>query len=120
LSSPIGFYPAYSLITAITQGALTIVDFGVTHDFTPGQIVSFRVPKQYGMVELNNQETTVMTISQTMIMVGIDSRNYTPFIYPVALPQALAMVVPSASGILPGSKPPTMTLFDSYDNIPPE
>lgn len=112
------FVPTYSFISAITPGVNTIITFTAAHDFTVGEIVSIRVSQQYGMVQLNNQQPIVLQVTTDSITVPIDSRNYTPFISSPTDPQALAMVVPSSSGIIPGAIPPQTSLIDVFDNVP--
>lgn len=113
------FVPQYSLIESITQGVQTTVTFTADCDFTPGEIVSFRVSKQSGMYELNNIQARILAVTSDSITVGIDSRNFTEFefipenelVYP-------AMVVPAGSGLIPNSSPPTINLEDAFDNVP--
>ena len=113
------FYPAYSIISAIQLGVQTVTTFTAPHDFTVGEIISFRVSQQYGTVELNNRQANVQSITPTTITVAIDSRNYTPFIASPSVPATLPLVVPSASGVIAGAIPPQTNLLDSFDNIPP-
>jgi hypothetical protein len=113
------FYPVYGVISSITLGVQTVTTFTAPHDFTVGEIISFRVSQQYGTVELNNRQANVQSITSNTITVNIDSRNYTPFISNPSDAQTLAMVVPSASGVIAGAIPPQTNLFDSFDNIPP-
>ena len=118
MSSASTFYPASSLISAIQLGVTTVVTFTAPHDFTVGEVVSFRVSQQYGTVQLNNQQPTVIAISSSTITVPIDSRGYTPFISNPTNPQQLAMVVPSSSGVVPGAFIAQTNLQDAFDNIP--
>lgn len=118
MSSPTGFYPASSLISGITLGVNTVVTFTASHDFTVGEVVSFRVSQQYGTVQLNNQQPTVTSITPTTITVPIDSRQFTPFIASPTNPQQLAMVVPSSSGVVPRAFIAQTNLQDAFDNLP--
>ncbi len=113
------FYPAYSIISAISLGGQTTVTFSSPHDFTVGEIISFRVSRQYGTVELNNQEVLVQSVTTDAITVDIDSTYYTVFDANPDAPATLAMVVPSASGVIPGSVPIQTSLIDVFDHIPP-
>lgn len=113
------FYPSYALISAITLGAQTVVTFTAPHSFTVGEIISFRVSQQYGTVEMNNRSVNVQAITSNTVTVDIDSRNYTPFIAAPNRPETLAMVVPSASGVIEGARPAQTNLFDTFDHIPP-
>lgn len=119
MASPLStFLPYASLISDITLGLLTVVTFTDTISFSVGEIVSFRVSAQYGTVELNNRQTQVISVTEDTITVPIDSRSYTPYIPDPDTPQALAMVVPSGSGILIGAIPPQTSLYDVFDNVP--
>lgn len=113
------FVPFSSILSDITLGVQTVATFSAPHSFTLGEIISFRVSRQYGTVELNNQSSLVISKTPTTITVDIDSRNYTPFIANPPNAQTLAMVVPSASGIVPGSVPIQTNLADAFDHLPP-
>lgn len=117
-AQPSTFVPYYSLIADITLGPQTTVTLYDPISFTVGEVVSFRVSAQYGTVELNNQQATVIATSTYTITVPIDSTWYTPFIANPTNPQYLAMVVPSSSGIIPGAIPPQTNLIDVFDNVP--
>lgn len=110
-------YPAYSVITAITLGYQTVVTFAADHDFTNGEVVSFRVSRPFGTVELNNMQTRVISHTNNTITVNIESSNWTPFVNAGLYTQNQAVVVPSASGIIPGGL--TINLEDSFDMKPP-
>jgi len=113
------FVPQFSFIAAIQLGQQTVVTFTENCDFTPGEIVSFRVSPPSGTTELNNQKTTVLANTANSITVGINSMNYTPFVFnPINNLAFPAMVVPAGSGIIPGSLPATVSLQDAFDNVP--
>lgn len=112
------FVPYVSFISDITLGLQTVITFSDVHSFTIGEIVSLRVSNQYGTVQLNNQQPQVIGVTTYTITLPIDSRFYTPFIPDPINPQALAMVVPSASGILQGVIPAQTSLYDVFDNVP--
>lgn len=112
------FIPFGIMISGITLGIPTVITFANTHSFTVGEIVSLRVSVQYGTYELNNTQTEVIDITQYTITIPIDSTYFTTFIPNPTNPQQLAMVVPSSSGILPGSMPAQTSLFSAFDNIP--
>lgn len=115
------FVPQFGFISDIQLGIQTVVTFTAPIDFTVGEIVSFRVSPVSGTFELNNQQTQVISLTSNTITVPIDSRNYTPYInnptYGIAFP---ALVVPVGSGIVPDVSPPQTSLFDVFDNIPPD
>lgn len=113
------FQPQYRFITSITRNQTTNIGFGQAHDFTDGEIVSFRVSKPSGTVELNNVETRVISHDSTSITVGIASQNFTPYVNAGQYIEHPAVCVPSSSGVVPGSIPPMTNLRDCFDNVPP-
>jgi hypothetical protein len=117
--TPLNIYLPYIVfVSDITLGVQTVATFTAPHAFTIGEIVSFRISRQYGTVELNNVQAQVIALDMNSITVPIDSRNFTPFIANPVNPQQLAAVVPSASGVVPGAIPPQTNLEDAFDNVP--
>lgn len=113
------FYPKLSYIASISQGVQTTVTFTDDCDFTPGEVISFRVSKQNGMYELNNVQSSVVSNDTNSIVVNIDSRNFNAFVFtPSYEGSHPAMVVPAGSGIIPNSIPLQTSLIDAFDNIP--
>lgn len=112
-------YPNFRYITGVIQGLETIIEFDESHDFTDGEIVSFRVSPPYGMVELNNVHARVLEHDTFSITVAIDSFNFTPFTDEGVYEHFPAIVVPSSSGIIPGMTTATMNLEDAFDIKPP-
>lgn len=108
-------FPSFAYIVAIDLGQRTIVTFSDEHLFTLGEIVSFRITKPYGTVELNNVHAKVIALDDTSITVDYDSSNFTPFIYPVSGKNSPPVVVPSSSGVLSDLYTPEYTLEDSFD-----
>lgn len=100
------------------QGVETVIETTEFHDFTIGEVISFRISTPYGMVELNNQQSTVIDITPDTVTVPIDSREYTPFVNAGQDQAQPAMIVPSASGIIPNAIPAQTSLFDAFDHIP--
>jgi hypothetical protein len=119
MSTPLNTYVPYvSFLSNITLGLQTVATFIFPHSFTIGEVVSFRVSQQYGTVQLNNVQALVIALDANSITVPIDSREFTPFIPNPTNPQQLAVVVPSASGVVPGAIPSQTTLEDAFDNVP--
>lgn len=112
------YYPQFRYVTAITNSQYATVTFSDVHMFTPGEIIGMRVSKPYGMTEINNVNALVLSITPTTIKINVDTSNFTPFIYPVSGTNTPPVCVPSASGVIPGSNPPTVNLFDTFDNVP--
>lgn len=112
------FYPRYQEISSITNDKQATVSFLGTHDFTPGEIVGFRVGQAFGMKEIDRMRGKVLEISIDSITVDIDTSTWTPFSLanldePGTSPP---VVVPSSSGLVPGASIPQTNLADSFDN----
>lgn len=118
MSSGFVVYPAWRYVVGITNARYAVVTTGSDHDFTDGEIVSFRVSKPYGMFEMNEKQLLVLSHTADTLTVDIDSSNFNAFIYPVDGENTPPVVVPSSSSIIPGSNPSTMNLFDSFDVRP--
>ena len=108
-------YPRYALINDISQAAEAVITFDDEHDFTEGEILSLRVSKPYGMVELNNREVRVISTTTFTVTIDVDTRSFMPFIL-ASDQREPAMAVPAASGVIPGQYVPTMNLEDAFDN----
>lgn len=128
---PNRMYPRQKFIANITQAAQAVVYFTESNDFTPGEIVSFRVSSAFGMDEINNRAARVLSVTNSAtvssITLDLDTSGYTAFSFPTSAVAAAgvspAMCVPSSSGVVPlnGSatvpqQPPGTNLLDSYDN----
>lgn len=92
------YYPRHRYITAVTKAASAVVTLSVTHGFTAGQKVRFKVPSAYGMTQMDNLTGTITAIStaNNTITVDVDSTAFTTFAFPAtaAVPFSPAMVVP--------------------------
>ncbi len=124
-------YPRWQYIAGITKAAQAVVYFTAKNDFTPGEIVSFRVPSQFGMDEINNKEVRVLSVTNSStvssITIDLDTSGYTTFTFPTSAVAANgvspAVVVPSSSGVVPDNgsatipqEPPGTNLRDAFDN----
>ncbi len=105
------YYPGYSqtqvqqnlrtqVIDSITQAfpaVLTTVD---DHDYPAGVNVTFLIPTQFGMMQLNGQNIQVLEVTNNTLTLNVDTRNYTPFAYPSPVPDAYTppSVIPNSSG----------------------
>lgn len=112
------FYPQSSYINAITNAQEAVVTFVASHDFTIGQIISFRVTPDFGMFQLNLKRGTVLTTTSDTVTVDIDTADWDAFDYsalndPRTTPP---VAVPCCSTIVPGSKPPEINILDAFDN----
>ena len=87
------FYPRERVITEVAEtaaGGQALVTLSVTHGYTVGQVVSFRVPSAFGMVELDGLTGTITAIgtgaftgSVNTITVDIDPAAFTAFAFPL-------------------------------------
>lgn len=124
-------YPRWSYIANISQAAQAVVSFTGQNDYTPGEIVSFRVSSAFGMDEINNKQARVLSVTNSAtvssITLDLDTSGYTAFAFPTSAVAAAgvspAVCVPSSSGVVPfnGSatvpqQPPGTNLLDAYDN----
>lgn len=140
------FYPSLRPVAFITQATQATVYFFRPHDFTPGELVDFQIPAQYGMVQLSNLTknagqgpyasqpagaarvlSVVNTATVSSITIDVDTTGYTPFVYPatgvIAQGGSPATCFPAGSGVVPlnGSptvpqSPPGTNLLDAFDN----
>lgn len=128
---PSRFYPRWKYIANITRASQAVVYFTAKNDFTPGEIVSFRVPSEFGMDEINNKAVRVLSVTNSStvssITIDLDTSGYTAFAFPTSAIAAAgvspAVCVPSSSGVVPfnGSatipqQPPGTNLLDAFDN----
>lgn len=94
------------------------VTFTAAHDFTPGEIVSFRVGQQFGMSEINNKRAKVLLKSTDSIVVDINTTTWTPFtLANLNEPKTSPPVcVPSSSSVIPFEENPSVNIQDAFDN----
>ena len=95
------YYPRRRYITKISKAAQAVVTLSVTHGYKVGQIVRMHVPVEFGMVEINNLQATIVAIntntsSGNTITLDIDSSSFTAFAFPATAvyPFTPAQVVP--------------------------
>lgn len=128
---PNRMYPRWRYIANITKATQAVVYFTEKNDFTPGEIVSFRVSSAFGMDEINNKEVRVLSVTNSStvssITIDLDTSGFTTFAFPTSAIAAAgvspAVCVPSASGVVPDSgsatipqQPPGTNLRDAFDN----
>lgn len=128
---PNRMYPRWRWITSISRAAEAVVNFSVNHNFTVGEIVSFRVPSEFGMDEINNLSARVLSVTNSStassITIDLDTSGFTAFAFPTSAIAAAgispAVCVPSSSGVIPDNgsatvpqQPPGTNLLDSFDN----
>lgn len=87
---PYLYFPGTTVISAITTGTTTTIDTASAHNFVVGQEVAFRIPSQWGTVELNSLPNTLVPGSPVYgyviavtdyntVVVNIDSSAYSAF-----------------------------------------
>lgn len=85
------FAPGRVAISAITQANPCVVTTASNHNLTTGQVVRMHVPKNYGMVNLNQNtySVTVLTpttfslqVSQIPPAINVNSTNFPAFTTP--------------------------------------
>ena len=84
LSSEPRYYPRHRYITAITAATSAVVTLSVVHGLTAGQAVRFKVPSDWGMVEMDGLigNITAVSTANNTITVDIDSSGFSTFAYP--------------------------------------
>lgn len=117
--SSVMFYPGYSQVTitenlvwktidSISQNYPMVVTTTMDHHYSAGIRIRFNIPRMFGMVQLNDVEAQVISITNNTLTVNVDSSNFAPFAYPSPLPEAYTppVVVPDASGAYLNPPPP--------------
>jgi len=105
------YYPGYSQtqvhmnlivqdIASITNSFPATVTTVNDHGYVAGMMVTFLIPIQFGMIELNNLIVQVLQVTSDTLTINIDSTSFTPFAYPSPLPSAYTppSVIPNNSG----------------------
>lgn len=87
---PYLYFPGTSVISAITTGTTTTISTANAHNFRVGQEVAFRIPSQWGTVQLNSLPNVpipgspiygfvIAVTNYNTVVVNIDSSAYTAF-----------------------------------------
>lgn len=109
--SVVTYYPGYSqtqvrenlrvqTIESITNSypmVLTTVD---DHGYVAGMMVTFLIPSQFGMVQLNGLNVQVLSVTSDTLNINLNSSDFSVFSYPSPLPSSYTppSVVPNSSG----------------------
>lgn len=128
---PNRMYPRWSYIANITAATQAVVSFTAPNDYTPGEILSFRVPAAFGMEQLNNVQARVLSVTNSATVSSVtldyDTSGFTAFAFPTSAVAAAgvspAVAVPSSSGVVPDAGSATVpqipegtNLRDAFDN----
>jgi hypothetical protein len=87
---PFLYFPGTTFISNITTGTTTTIDTTHAHNFVVGQQVAFRIPSQWGTVELNSLPNVntpgspiyayvIAVTDYNTVVVNFDSTAYTAF-----------------------------------------
>ncbi len=109
--SSVTYYPGYNQTTvsenlvwqpieSISNSNPMIVTTIQDHHYTAGMRVRFQIPQMFGMRQLNDIETQVISLTNKTLTFNVDSSNFGIFAYPSPLPEAYTppVIVPDASG----------------------
>lgn len=128
---PNKYYPKEKRVVFITQAAQATIYFSEQNDFTPGERVSLRVPKQWGMTPMNNVKAVVLSVTNSAtvssIVVNWNTSGYPAFTFPTSAVAATgispSVCIPSESDIVPNplntalvQQPPGTNLLDAFDD----
>lgn len=111
-------YPQKAFINAITNAQQAVVTFTEAHDFTLGEIVSFRVRKEFGMRELNQKSAIVQASTSDTITVDIDTTSWDAFDYSSLNSAGTTppIAVPCCSSKIPNTNPVRINQKAAFDN----
>ena|SRR5271157_2638923 len=76
------YLPFVCNITAVTQAQQAVVTTAVNHSFLVGNEVTFQIPKQYGMRQLNGLNGSILSTTTNTITVNIDTTQFDAFSVP--------------------------------------
>jgi len=90
------YQPFVTGITAITpQGQSTLVTADQNHGFVIGNEVTFQIPPQWGMFQLNGMSGFVTAITSNTITVNINTSNFNAFVVPGSTNLSPAQIIPA-------------------------
>lgn len=109
--SSVIYYPGYSqvqvqenlrvqTIASITNAYPMVVTTVNNHHYVAGMNVTFLIPTQFGMTQLNGLNVQVLIASTNSLTIDLDSTNFSVFSYPSPLPSAYTnpSIIPNSSG----------------------
>lgn len=117
------FYPRQRFIASISQAAQAVVVTTVTHGYQVGQKVSFRIPKIFGMVQLDQVEATVVAVNTSNTVnsftINVDTSAFSAFTFPASgnQPFTPAVVVPAGMDMAYAQSQGVNFLSDAWDNV---
>lgn len=124
------YYPGYSqqqvhdnliirTIQSITNAFPMVVTTTQDHRYVAGMMVTFLITKQFGMVQLNNLNVQVISLTSDTLTINLDSTGFTPFAYPSPLPSAYTppSIIPNSSGPYLPPQPLPYGNQDSFEGV---
>lgn len=128
--SSVIYYPGYSqvqvhdnliikTILSITNSNPMVVTTTEDHGYVAGMMITFLIPDQFRMVQLNNQNVQVISLTSDTLTINLDSTGFTPFAYPSPLPNAYTppSVIPNSSGPYLPPQPLPYGNQDSFEGV---
>ncbi len=107
---PYLYFPGVCTISGITLGNTTTIDTTDAHNFVVGQEVAFRIPSQWGTVELNSLPNiltpgspvygyVIAVTDYNTFVVNINSSAYTPFVVNPTVAQVPGLSYPEVVAV---------------------
>lgn len=78
------FFPRSRFIVNITRATQGVVTTSVRHQYSVGQKVTFKIPAQFEMVELDGITATIVAVTDSTFTIDVDTTNFTTFLWPDA------------------------------------
>ncbi len=124
------YYPGYSqvqvhdnlvikTILSVTQSNPCVITTTEDHVYIAGMMVTFLIPVSFGMVQLNNQNVQVISLTSDTLTINLDSTGFTSFAYPSPLPSAYTppSIIPNSSGPYLPPQPLPYGNQDSFEGV---
>lgn len=128
--SSVTYYPGYSqvqvqenlrvqTIESITNANPMVVTTLDDHGYVAGMNVTFLIPTQFKMVQLNGLNAQVLQVTSDTLTINLDSTNFSVFSYPSPLPSAYTppSVIPNSSGPYLPPQPLPYGNQDSFEGV---
>jgi len=77
------YYPYLCNITSVTSTDFTtVITTAIDHQYVVGNQVTFQVPQQWGMRQLDRLKGYVLAVSSNTLTVNINTSTFDPFVVP--------------------------------------
>jgi len=113
------YYPRWRYIANVTQANPAVVTTTVSHGFTVGQKIRFKIPSDFDMTELNDLSGTVTAVTASTITTDIDASGFTAFSFalPADVPFSPAIIAPLGEDVSEARSASVSELDDATRNI---